>query len=125
MLAVERERARRKGYGRDVFDTRTVARDKARDAPLFRFPRHIFVLAAANDEKRSIDKRVPANFRAHVDCALNFSRNFDLMHISFVPLTEVKMLAVEAQVRADEVRAGEELHEAIIRRIAINVTIVI
>src|SRR4029077_3429971 len=107
------------------FDARTVGSIAPRNTPLLRLTGYIFVFAAANDVKRSINKRVPANFRAHVNRALNSSRIFDLMHISFVPLTEIKMFAVEAQVRAGEVGAREELHETIIRRIAINVTIVI
>src|SRR5437763_1269517 len=53
------------------------------------------------------------------------SRIFNLMHVSVVPLTKIKVLAVEAQVRAGEVRAGKEFVEARIRRIAINITIVI
>src|SRR6516164_8781078 len=108
MFAIKRERARFERNLGEVFHVRVILeRIEARDAPLLRFAGHIFVFAAANDVKDSINKRVPANFRADVDRAPNSSGIFDLMHISRVPLTEIEMLAVEAQVRPSEVGAGE------------------
>src|SRR5262249_59686164 len=125
LVAIKRERARCERHRGEVFDVRIMLeRIEPCDAPFFRLIRYIFVLPTAENIKHAIDKRVPTNFRAHIYRALNFSGIFDLMHISFVPLTEIKMLAVEAQIRAGEFRAGEELHEVSIRRIALTVTIV-
>ena len=83
IFAIECERARSERNPGEVFHVRVILeRIESRDVPLFRFAGHIFVFASANDVKRSINKRVPANFRAHVDRALNFSGIFDLMQIS-------------------------------------------
>src|SRR6185312_470937 len=125
MLAAERERARCKRYRRDIFYARTVAGIETREAPLLRFARHIFVFAAADDIQCATHKGMPANFRAHIDRPLNFSGIVNLMDVSLIPLTKIKMLAVEAHVRPREVRAGKEFREALIWCIPINITIVI
>src|SRR3712207_47749 len=120
LLPIERQRARRERNPREVFDSgRPVAKINPRDAPLFRFARRIGILLPADDVEHSVGKGVAANLSAGIDRAQDRARVIYLMNVPFVPLAQVAMLAIEAEIRTRELRAREEFPKAIALRVAI------
>ena len=82
-------------------------------------------LSPAQDIERSVYECVPADFRTGVDRARNVSRIVNSMDLPFIPLAQVKVFAVEAEVRAGKLRTGKQFLEAVSRRVAIDVAVII
>ena len=74
VFAVERERAAGKRHHREVRDLRHfLRRIEACDGPFLRSVWNVLVLSPTEYVEHSIDKSVPADFRADVDRARNVS----------------------------------------------------
>src|SRR5205823_13668980 len=125
-VAVECERPRCERNRRQILDLRPLlARIKSRDAPYFGFSRHIFVLAAADHIEHSVHKRVPADLCTDVYLAQDLSMRVILQQAPFVPLAQVKVLAIKAEIRAGEIRTRKQLTETVLPHVTINEAIVV
>src|SRR5438094_577014 len=101
--AVERERAARKwDMCQVVHLRRSLLRAQPGNPPLFGLVRNTFVFAAAQHIEHTLDKSMPADLRADIDLALNVPLVVHLQNPFLIPLTQVKVLAVEAQIGASE-----------------------
>ncbi len=101
--AIEGEGAGWKRDARDVFDRRILLpRIEARDAPAF-----VALLGAAQDVDRAIDEGVAADFRADIERVENVAALIEFQNALLVPLAQVKVLAIVAEIRAGEIRTGD------------------
>ena len=123
---IKRERARREWNCSEVFYVRPIrAWVEPRDAPFFGLVRHVFVLSTAKDIQRAIDKSVTTDFGANMDIAPDIPFAIVLENALLVPLAHIEMLAVEAEIRSGEVRAGEQFSESAPFVVTINVAIIV
>src|SRR5437879_13801922 len=100
--AVEGERATRKRNTRQIFHGWLfLSRIETRDTPIL-----VRLFHAAQDVDHFIDKGVAANFRADINDAQRLSARIEFEDAMLIPLTQVKMLAVEAEIRAEIGRAS-------------------
>src|SRR4051794_14345951 len=79
-----------------------VAWIEARDAPALAIG-----FRSAQDVDHSVDERVAADLCAHVELTQDGTAPVELEDALLVPLAQVQVMAVVAQIRACEVRAGE------------------
>ena len=73
----------------------------------------------------AIEKSVTANFRADINLTDYVSQGVELQNPLFLPLTHVEVFAVAAKVGAGEIRTGECFRKTFVRRIPIDVTIIV
>ena len=101
--AVEGERTAREWNARQVFYLwRAFARIETRDPPIF-----IRAFFSAQKVDRSIDESVPADVRTDIDYPKNVSAPVEFENAMLVPLTQVKVFAVEAEIGAGQFRTGD------------------
>src|SRR5713101_2639601 len=94
VFAIEGERATRKWNTRQVLDVgRFLPRIETRDAPIL-----VRFFYTAQDVNQSIDEHMSANLRANINDAQNVSARIEFENAMIVPLTQVKMIAVEAEI---------------------------
>src|SRR5947207_11309181 len=92
--SVESKRAARKRDNSDILNFGGfLPRIETRDAPIF-----VRLLPPAQDIDRSFDEHVSADFRADINHAQNISDRIKFQNAMFVPLTQVEMIAVVAEI---------------------------
>src|ERR1700730_6440010 len=92
--AVKGERSTLKWNSRHVFYRwRFLLRVETRDAPIL-----VPLLRPAQDVDQSSDERVARDLSADVDLAQNISAPIELQNAMLVPLTQVEMITVKAEV---------------------------
>ena len=70
------------------------------NAPLFRFAGHVFVFFPAQHVKLPARESVAANFCAHIDRAQDLPGVVELVDVPLIPLAQIIMFAIEAEVGA-------------------------
>ena len=68
---------------------------------------------------------MPADLRADIDLALNVPLVVHLQNPFLIPPTQIKVLAVEAQIGASQLWTGKQFLKAVSRRVAIDMAVVI
>src|SRR6266404_1590565 len=92
--AVESKRATRERNTRQVVHLRRfLLRIESRDAPIL-----VRLFSSAQEVDQSIDERMAADLRTDINRAQNVSARIEFENAMLVPLTQVKMIAVEAQI---------------------------
>src|ERR1700737_4760216 len=92
--AVEGEGAAWKRNTREIFHLRRfLSRIEARNAPIFSW-----LFRSAQDIDQSVDEHMTAKLCADINAAQNVSGCIEFQDAMLVPLTQVKMIAVEAQI---------------------------
>src|SRR5206468_9351078 len=85
----------------------------------------IRLFLSAQHVERSFSKSVTADFGTDINLTDNGSVRVELQYAMLVPLAEIKIPPVEAQIRSSKFRTREHLRKSSLRRVAINVSIVI
>src|SRR3984893_5894664 len=92
--AIERERATlKRNTLPNPYLLSFLPRIKTRDAPIL-----IPLLRPAQDVDRSIDEYMAADFSADINNAQNFAAGLEFEDAMLVPLTQVKIFAVVAEI---------------------------
>jgi hypothetical protein len=92
--AVESKRATRERNTREVLHLRRyLSWVETRDAPIL-----VRLFSSAQDVDQSIDERMAADLRTDINDAQNVSARIEFENAMLVPLTQVKMIAVEAEI---------------------------
>src|SRR5437588_10052238 len=92
--AVESKRATRERNTRQVLHLwRFLLRIESRDAPIF-----VRLLRPAQDVDQSIDKDMSTDLSADINRAQNVSARIEFENAMLVPLTQVNMITVEAEI---------------------------
>src|SRR6266487_176528 len=92
--AVEGKRAARERNTRQVFHLRRFfARIEPRNAPIL-----VGRFLSAQDVDQSIDEHMAADFGADINDAQNVPARIEFENAMLIPLTQVKMTAVEAEI---------------------------
>src|SRR6058998_734929 len=121
LLSIESKQATRERDYSDIFDPwRFLLRIESRDSPVL-----VWLLLAAKDVDRSIDECVAADLRADVDLANNIALFVVLKNALLIPLAQIQVRAVVTKERPREIRTGEKSREAFVRRIPMDVAIVV
>ena len=92
--SVESKRAARKRDNSDILNFgRFLPRIETRDAPIL-----VRLLLSAEDVDRAVNEGVTADLRANIDNAQDLSARIEFQNAMFVPLTQVEMIAVVAEI---------------------------
>src|SRR5438067_783147 len=99
LLAVKGQRARREWNRSDLFEARRFRMHiKPCHAPLFGLVRNILVFAATQHVERPINESVAADLFPQLQRSYDFAGIVELMNLPFIPLTQVTILAVKAEI---------------------------
>ena len=94
MLAGESKRTALERNARNIFYLRRrVPRIQSRDAPIL-----IPLLCPAQDKDQSIDEYMAADFSADINDAQNLSAGLEFEDAMLVPLTQMEIFAVVAEI---------------------------
>src|SRR5260370_29317952 len=111
--AVESKRATRERNTRQVLHVgRLLPRVETADAPIL-----VRFFYTAQDVNQSIDEHMSANLRANINDAQNVSARIEFENAMIVPLTQVKMIAVEAAILTGKLPARDPSFSEPARRI--------
>jgi hypothetical protein len=92
--SVESKRTARKRDNSDILNFgRFLPRIETRDAPIL-----VRLLLSAEDVDRAVNEGVTADLLADIDNAQNLSARIEFQNAMFVPLTQVEMIAVAAEI---------------------------
>ena len=92
--SVESKRTARKRDNSDILNFgRFLPRIETRDAPIL-----VRLLLSAEDVDRAVNEGVTADLLADIDNAQNLSARIEFQNAMFVPLTQVEMIAVVAEI---------------------------
>src|ERR1051326_5751472 len=143
IFAVKRQRTRGKRNCSQIFDLCVLpAHVNPREPPLFlallcsaaemcrrRRPLHVSwsrdVLGSAQNVNRPIGEHVSTDFGSDIDPPNGLAIRLQFENALFVPLAEIKIVAVVTKVRTGEIRAGEQFGKSLAGRVTINVAIVV
>jgi hypothetical protein len=94
MFAVKSKRAARKRNNSDILNLgRFLLRLEPRDTPIL-----VWLLCPPQDVDHSINKYMATDLRADVDLADDAAARVELQDPMFIPLAQVEMLAVVAEI---------------------------
>src|SRR5207249_606835 len=85
----------------------------------------IWSFLSAQNVEQAIGKGVTADFYADVDLTDNIAVFVELQDPVLVPLTQIKISPIKAEIRSSKFRTGEHLRKSRVRRVAIDIPIVL